>query len=75
MSNRKCCAKCKTPYNCGNPGCACHAITGPAREAWAKAAEENRNIEARYHMDHYRGHRDPDGVDGGLGRREKNYGA
>ena len=21
----RCCAKCKTPYNCGNSGCACHA--------------------------------------------------
>ncbi len=23
--NARCCGKCKTPYNCGNGRCACHA--------------------------------------------------
>lgn len=22
--NTRCCGKCKTPYNCGRPGCPCH---------------------------------------------------
>ncbi len=22
--NAKCCGRCKTPYNCGRPGCPCH---------------------------------------------------
>lgn len=23
---RKCCGKCKTPYNCGNKSCRCHSV-------------------------------------------------
>lgn len=23
--NSRCCGKCKTPYNCGRPGCPCHS--------------------------------------------------
>ena len=23
---RKCCGKCKTPYNCGNKACRCHSF-------------------------------------------------
>lgn len=23
-ANARCCGRCKTPYNCGNPGCPCH---------------------------------------------------
>lgn len=74
MSNRKCCARCKTPYNCGNPGCACHKGSARDQEAWAATIAENKTVAARYHMDHYRGHRDPDGVDGGLGQVLKGYG-
>lgn len=25
-ANRRCCGRCKTPYNCGNPGCSCHLL-------------------------------------------------
>jgi len=76
MSKRRCCARCKTPYNCGNPVCPCHAGTPEDQAAWAaafaEAAPEAR--EARYHMDHYRGHRDPNGVDGGFGPVRKGWG-
>jgi len=24
----RCCARCKTPYNCGNEGCTCHQAKG-----------------------------------------------
>jgi hypothetical protein len=65
MSNRHCCAKCKTPYNCGNPGCACHAGSFEDQAAWAAVLEENRpdKVQARYNMDHYRSIRDPNGDD------------
>lgn len=23
---RRCCGKCKTPYNCGNKACPCHSV-------------------------------------------------
>lgn len=25
-ANARCCGKCKTPYNCGRPGCPCHHL-------------------------------------------------
>lgn len=69
MSNRRCCAKCKTPYNCGNPACACHAGSEAHRAAWAAVLEENREdkVQARFHMDDYRGHRDASGYDTSTG--------
>jgi hypothetical protein len=56
-----CCARCKTPYNCGNPGCRCHAGDAAAQAAWQVTLAENHpaRVEARYHMDQYRGDRDP----------------
>ena len=61
MTNRRCCAKCKTPYNCGNPACACHAGSEYEQAVWAQVLAENGPVhrEARFHMDTYRGTRDP----------------
>ncbi len=27
QQQQRCCAKCFTPYNCGNQDCACHGLT------------------------------------------------
>ncbi|GFL59247.1 hypothetical protein TUM15774_20980 [Neisseria gonorrhoeae] len=35
----RCCARCKSPYNCGNTACACHARIIPVEAALAVAAE------------------------------------
>jgi hypothetical protein len=68
MSNR-CCARCKTPYNCANPACSCHQGSAEAQAAWARVLAENGPVhrEARFHMDDYRGHRDADGEDMATG--------
>jgi hypothetical protein len=65
--NSRCCARCKTPYNCGNPGCACHAQANAAA-AWAATLAENHpaRTDMRFHMDQYRGNRDPNSVLHGL---------
>lgn len=67
--NQRCCAKCKTPYNCGNPACACHAAGFFEQAVWAQVLAENapERTDARYHMDDYRGHRNPNGDDMATG--------
>lgn len=28
---QRCCARCRTPYNCGNTACGCHTLAAVAR--------------------------------------------
>lgn len=45
---RRCCARCKTPYTCGNTACACHTRIIPLEATLAVAtsiAEHERNTE------------------------------
>lgn len=53
MSNRACCARCKTPYNCGNPACACHLGKGaaPIVTAWV-AHRKEPDHDTRFETDH-----------------------
>lgn len=44
----RCCARCRTPYNCGNTACACHTRLMPLETALTVAhtiAEHERNTE------------------------------
>lgn len=50
--NRRCCARCRTPYNCGNPSCICHARANPsAVRAWQASSQEPKPAE-RYALAH-----------------------
>lgn len=41
MSNRRCCSRCRTPYNCGNKSCACHVRANPGTaRAWNATNQE-----------------------------------
>lgn len=60
MSNRRCCARCKTPYSCGNPFCTCHPPTPEVEEARTRIRAEAAKLQARFAMDEQRGNRDPD---------------
>lgn len=37
--SQRCCARCKTPYNCANQACICHARVVPVETALAVAKE------------------------------------
>lgn len=53
MSTTRCCARCRTPYNCGNPSCACHLRapgTSADVSAWAARYQEPTPAE-RFDLD------------------------
>lgn len=58
--NRRCCARCRTPYNCGNPGCACHPISPETAAQHARIQAEATAVRERFDIDVRRGDRDPD---------------
>lgn len=56
MSDLRCCAKCRTPYNCGNKSCSCH----PAGPDYARLILEAQASRAAFEITYARGERDPD---------------
>lgn len=64
MSNRRCCARCRTPYNCGNPFCRCHPADPAVEAQRARIAHEAATVRERFDVDWRRGNRNPDQIPG-----------